>query len=285
MTPSASSRLAPARPSPALRVTARRAVILGDAHFDPTSDADVERLARFVARAALDADLLVVLGDLFDYWLGRKHLRLARLGPLREAFDAARQRGCRCLLATGNRDFLLDAPTAAALGAEHGGEWIELELSSGERWLLTHGDALCLDDRGYMRLRRITHSRAVHWLSRALPLWALRAIAVRLRRASQRSQARRREQGYGGRSFPIRPPAVEAVLADGGPRAGLVCGHVHLARHWVGGAGGAFLVLPAFERDDGHLVLESGRAPSFAAAGAPLEIAPRPVAPGALTYE
>ncbi|MBK9383477.1 MAG: metallophosphoesterase [Planctomycetes bacterium] len=279
------SAAAPPRPESALRVLARRAVILADAHFDPTSESDVQRLARFVARASERADLLVVLGDLFDYWLGRKHLRLARLAPLREAFLEARARGCRCVLVSGNRDFLLDSSTAAELGAEHGGEWVDLELASGERWLLTHGDALCLEDVGYMRLRRVTHSRAVHWLSRALPLWALRALALRLRKASQRSQARRRAQGYGARIFPIRPPAVEAVLASGGPWLGLVCGHVHVARRWRGGPGGEFLVLPAFESADGHLVLESGCAPAFADAEASLAVAPRPVAPGALTYE
>jgi UDP-2,3-diacylglucosamine hydrolase len=279
------SAAAPPRPESALRIAARRAVIFGDAHFDPTSESDVQRLARFVARASESADLLVVLGDLFDYWLGRKHLRLARLEPLRDAFLTAKARGCRCVLVTGNRDFLLDASTAAELGADHGGEWVEVELASGERWLLTHGDALCLDDAGYMRLRRFTHSRAVHWLSRALPLWMLRRLALRLRVASQRSQARRRAQGYGVRSFPIRPPAVEAVLGSGGPWVGLVCGHVHLARHWRGGPGGDFLVLPAFESGDGHLVLASGSAPAFASEAAPLAVAPREVAPGALTYE
>lgn len=273
------------RAGPLHPLRARRAVVLGDAHFDPTAEEHVLRLARFVARASAEADLLVILGDLFDYWLGPKHLRLARLEPLREALRAARERGCRSALVTGNRDFLLDPATAQWLGAEHAGEWVALELA-GERWLLTHGDALCLDDRGYMRLRRVTHSRAVHWLSRALPLWCLAVIARRLRLASQRSQARRRARGgaYAERAFPIRPPAVEAALEQGGPWAGLVCGHVHVAKSWCGGRGGRFLVLPAFEREDGHLVLEVGRSPAFASATGSLAIEPVEVAPGALTY-
>jgi UDP-2,3-diacylglucosamine hydrolase len=273
------------RSSPLHHLCARRAVVLGDAHFDPTSEEHVARLARFVEHASSRVDLIVILGDLFDYWLGTKHLRLARLEPLREALLAARERGCRSALVTGNRDFLLDPATAHWLGAEHAGEWVALELGE-ERWLLTHGDALCVDDRGYMRLRRVTHSRAVHWLSRALPLWCLAVIARRLRRASQRSQAKRRARGgaYGDRAFPIRPPAVETALEREGPWAGLVCGHVHVAKSWRGGRGGRFLVLPAFERDDGHLVLEAGRSPAFASAGAPLAIAPVEVAPGALTY-
>lgn len=278
-------KLRPVRAHRVEPIHAERVIVMGDAHFDPTSATHIDQFVAFVEACSVGAEYLVILGDLFDYWMGPKHLRLARLDPFRDALQRARSAGCRTLFVSGNCDFLMDGPTADALGMVHAGEWIDLRLGAA-RWLLTHGDNLCVQDLSYMRLRRVTHSRIFHWLSHVLPVWALRQVAYHLRSASTRAQERRRESGQRGytRPFPIQPEVVAEVLERDEADLGLICGHFHIAKHWRTTAGARFLVLPAFEFHSAHIVLERGSEPKFFSDGQLLEIDVKPVEPGALTY-
>ena len=81
-----------------------RRLFLADVHLSPREPARTERLIRFLAREAARADEIYILGDLFDYWIGPKHLGL---GDYREALETlrrvARERPVFFLI--GNRDF------------------------------------------------------------------------------------------------------------------------------------------------------------------------------------
>jgi UDP-2,3-diacylglucosamine hydrolase len=81
-----------------------RRLFLADVHLSPREPARTERLIRFLAREAPRTDEIYILGDLFDYWIGPKHLAL---GDYREALEAlrrvARERPVFFLI--GNRDF------------------------------------------------------------------------------------------------------------------------------------------------------------------------------------
>jgi UDP-2,3-diacylglucosamine hydrolase len=59
---------------------------------------------------------------------------------------------------------------------------------AGSRWLLTHGDALCLSDEGYMRFR--SEVRAPEWQRAFLarPLAQRKEIARGLREQSEAAQ-------------------------------------------------------------------------------------------------
>ena len=208
---------------PALEAVALQpgTLAIGDLHLDLAVDADAERFAAWLD--SLEAPRLVILGDLFEYWIGPAHARTSAgrtvLASLRRAVD----RGVAVDVIPGNRDFLLDEAFSAASGARLRRDGL-LGTSGTARVLFVHGDELCTLDRGYQRLRRVLRSRALTWLAPRLPRSVAERVARRLRRASRSAVAAKpraeKEQ---------QADACRALAAREGADV-LVCGHAHRFR-------------------------------------------------------
>jgi len=84
----------------------------------------------------------------------------------------------------GNRDFLVGADFAARCGMTLVADPTVL-LLHGERWLLSHGDALCLEDKDYLRFR--AQVRTPEWQQALLarPLEERRTLARSVRAQSE----------------------------------------------------------------------------------------------------
>lgn len=208
---------------PARRALPVGTLAIGDLHVDVEHAASVAAFTAFCARQHA-RPCLVILGDLFEYWIGKGQARSAGgrrcLGALRELAES----GTQVLVVPGNRDFLL-----AERDAREGGFAIEPdgfvgETPDGGATLLVHGDELCTRDVSYQRLRRVVRSRPVRLLARALPTRASEAIAKRLRRASTLAVAAKPDASK-------RPQWDEAErrTAAAGART-LLTGHVHAFR-------------------------------------------------------
>ena len=146
--------------------------------------------------AGTPADAVFILGDLFDVWVGDDVLDGDPSG-----FDAActqvlQQAGERLALFVmhGNRDFLIGAALMARCRSTLLGDPTLLDFA-GQRWLLSHGDALCLDDVDYMRFRAEVRGTAWQQSFLAKPLAERQAIAQGLRRQSREQHDRRRLSG------------------------------------------------------------------------------------------
>jgi UDP-2,3-diacylglucosamine hydrolase len=133
------------------------------------------------------ADAVLMLGDLFEVWVGDD----ARLGEfegrcLAVLQAASRQRVLAFL--PGNRDFLVGDVLLAEAGMRRLADPTVLQ-AWGQRWLLSHGDALCLTDTDYQRFRAQVRSAAwqAHFLT--LPLADRRQQARAMRDASAMHQA------------------------------------------------------------------------------------------------
>ena len=131
------------------------------------------------------ADALFILGDLFEVWVGDDALDdpgsfESQACALLQA--ASRQRALFFL--HGNRDFLIGPGFA-----RHTGATLLLDPTvlvwQGQRLLLSHGDALCLDDVDYQRFR--VQARSVQWQEHFLaqPLAQRRAQARGIRAESE----------------------------------------------------------------------------------------------------
>ena len=99
----------------------------------------------------------------------------------------------------GNRDFLVGQ---SAAGESLPGRCHATLLAdpcaltfAGQRWLLSHGDALCLDDLAYMTFRRQVRSAAWQQAFLARPLVERQQIASDLRRQSRQQHDRRSQSG------------------------------------------------------------------------------------------
>jgi UDP-2,3-diacylglucosamine hydrolase len=130
--------------------------LMADLHLQ---DSDV---ATFTAwqhyMASTQADALFILGDLFEVWVGDDIALCDTHQPI--GFEAK----CQHILADaslrmslffmhGNRDFLLGQVAAQACGMTLLSDPTVLVFDQ-QRWLLSHGDALCLDDISYQQFRR-----------------------------------------------------------------------------------------------------------------------------------
>ncbi len=133
------------------------------------------------------ADAVFMLGDLFEVWVGDD----ARSRPFeRRCVDAMAEAASHRQLAfmAGNRDFLVGAAALRDAGVMALPDPTLLS-AWGQNVLLTHGDALCLDDKPYQTFRQ--EVRSPQWQARFLarPLTERDQIAAQMRDASQ---ARRR---------------------------------------------------------------------------------------------
>jgi cyclophilin family peptidyl-prolyl cis-trans isomerase/predicted phosphodiesterase len=114
------------------------------------------------------ADALIILGDLFEVWVGDD----AATQPGFEAQCAELLRRTAQRLPVffmhGNRDFLVGPAFAAQCGFTLLDDPTVLVLH-GRRWLLSHGDILCLEDTEYLKFRaqvRTPRGRPRSWPGR-----------------------------------------------------------------------------------------------------------------------
>jgi UDP-2,3-diacylglucosamine hydrolase len=166
------------------------------------------------------ADALFILGDLFEVWVGDDALDdpgsfESQACALLQA--ASRQRALFFL--HGNRDFLIGPGFARHTGATLLHDPTVL-VWQGQRLLLSHGDALCLDDVDYQRFR--VQARSVQWQEHFLaqPLAQRRAQARGIR---QQSEARKQS---GAIYADVDGPAAIAWL-QAAHATTLVHGHTH----------------------------------------------------------
>lgn len=134
----------------------RSVEFISDLHLHASDPHTFSAWSNYMRDSAADA--IFILGDLFEAWVGDDCLGQATAfeqACVEVLRDAAGKRPL--FIMQGNRDFLmgpqlmaacstqfLDDPTAFTFGAQ--------------RWLLTHGDALCLDDTDYMAFRAVVRS-------------------------------------------------------------------------------------------------------------------------------
>ncbi len=134
-----------------------------------------------------DADAVLILGDLFEAWVGDdvrdEGFEAECVGVLREAGQRR-----RIGFLPGNRDFLVGDAMLADAGVVRLGDPTLLRAWT-YRVLLTHGDALCLADVDYQRFRAEVREPAWQAAFLARPLAERRAIARLMRDASMAHQA------------------------------------------------------------------------------------------------
>ncbi len=209
------------------------------------------------------ADAVFMLGDVFDVWVGDDALA-ASAGALpinsfeARCADVLQQASQRVAIyfMHGNRDFLVGAPVPTAQGTsrtlmEAGGLTLLADptvlVFAGQRWLLSHGDALCLADTDYLAFR--AQVRSAEWQRDFLarPLAARREIARDLRAQSQAQHAARERAALPWAD--VDHAAARAALAATTSQT-LIHGHTHRpARHALGG-GCTRLVLSDWDLSD-----------------------------------
>lgn len=127
---------------------------ISDLHLQ-SSDASTAA-AFFAYLRTTPCDALFVLGDLLEVWVGDDSLQDTSLdGEFWRTCSAELLRASERMaiyFLPGNRDFLVGAQFLTASGMRNLRDPTVLEWHD-KRWLLSHGDALCLDDVDYQSFR------------------------------------------------------------------------------------------------------------------------------------
>lgn len=170
----------------------RRIDFISDLHLDATCAETIRCFLAQVQASAEQADALLILGDLFDAWPGDDVLSdsgetLPRI--VAQALRAASEH-IEVHLMCGNRDFLLGHDYLRACGAKRLADPTVLAAST-LRCLLTHGDALCLDDTAYQAFRQRVRDPAWRAATLARPLADRLALARELRSRSESEKSMR----------------------------------------------------------------------------------------------
>jgi UDP-2,3-diacylglucosamine hydrolase len=216
--------------------------LLSDVHLHADMPATFDAWRAHLLRTSADAVLM--LGDLFEVWIGDDAADAGFIaGCVAVLREASRQRALFFL--PGNRDFLVGDALLASAGMQGLADPTLLH-AFGQRWLLSHGDALCLDDADYQRFRAQVRSPAWQQAFLAQPLADRERQARQMRAASMAHQA---GQGPAGWSDVDTDEAARWLLAAGSPT--LVHGHTHRpGRHALPG-GGVRHVLGDWDFDHG----------------------------------
>lgn len=155
---------------------------ISDLHLQAQDSATFEAWRGYLETSPADA--IFILGDLFEVWVGDDAAALpgfeARCAEVLQAASARRP----IYFMHGNRDFMVGADFAARCGMTLVDDPTVLVLHA-ERWLLSHGDMLCLDDTEYLRFRAQVRTPAWQQAVLARPLAERRALAQSVRAKSE----------------------------------------------------------------------------------------------------
>lgn len=162
----------------------RTVACISDLHLQASEPATFDAWQRSMAN--LTADAVFILGDLFEVWVGDDVLDADANGfeaaCVQVLSDTARQRPV--FFMHGNRDFLVGRACLDACGVTLLADPTVLQFA-GQRWLLSHGDALCLDDVDYLQFRAVVRSPQWQQEFLAKPLAERQQIARAIRSQSE----------------------------------------------------------------------------------------------------
>lgn len=205
---------------------------ISDLHLRADQPATFDRWFHYLQRTPADA--LFILGDLFEFWPGDDVLE----GGADTAVESrcadvllAASRHLSLFFMHGNRDFLIGERFASRCGLTLIEDPCVLSFA-GQRWLLSHGDALCLDDVEYQRFR--AQVRTPSWQQKFLaqPLDERRTQAQAIRQFSEATKSSRKATGMAPAD--LDRDATRRWLQDAQANT-LIHGHTHQpARHDLG---------------------------------------------------
>ena len=208
-------------PFPELQAPAhwRTADFISDLHLQPSDPATFDAWRGYMGTTPAHA--VFILGDLFEAWIGDD-------SALEPGFDAdcaavltAAAARMPVFLMHGNRDFLIGPALMRSTGATLLDDPTVFTLL-GQRWLLTHGDALCLADGDYQAFRAKVRSADWQRDFLARPLAQRKAIAQGLR---DESEVRKRS-GTSNADVDVDAAAATAWL-QAAAATRMIHGHTH----------------------------------------------------------
>jgi len=130
---------------------------VSDLHIHGADDPVYRSLLALIQDKAKPGDILVLVGDLFDLFVGNKKIYLERYAEFFKAIREACGHGVKVHYLEGNHDFLIHKAFAGIQGLEIHSSELRVDLG-GKRFYFAHGDLADRKDYGYLALRSFFRS-------------------------------------------------------------------------------------------------------------------------------
>ena len=157
-------------------------LFISDLHLDPDRPDIIDHFLAFLDGDAQGADALYILGDLFEAWVGDDDPN-THYAKIKMAIRKVVDKGIPVYFMHGNRDFMIGRQFANETGVEILPDPYPVTMY-GQHTLLSHGDAMCIDDVQYQRVRKMVRDPEWQKTMLAKPLKERLRIAKEARRQS-----------------------------------------------------------------------------------------------------
>ncbi|MBO7172755.1 MAG: UDP-2,3-diacylglucosamine diphosphatase [Burkholderiaceae bacterium] len=147
-------------------IVLRDPVFISDLHLNGDDSDTIDGFLHFLDDVASQHQELVILGDLFDYWVGDDAIETVSV--VIEALKKYSEKHSLYIM-HGNRDFMMGEDFGKACGATMLADPC-VTSNQGVRILLSHGDIWCTDDEVYQKVRRKVRGFWWQWTMLRLPL-------------------------------------------------------------------------------------------------------------------
>jgi len=163
-----------------------RIYFVSDAHLDlQKEETDREdKLISFFEIVKSDGKCLYIVGDLFDFWFEYKYTVPAGYFRILAALYDLTGSGTAVYYIPGNHDFWMKDYLKKQVGVELTGDRLETDHFN-KKILITHGDGIRVDDRGYRFIKRIFRNKFCIWLFSQVPVNIAYRLAMSTSRASR----------------------------------------------------------------------------------------------------
>jgi UDP-2,3-diacylglucosamine hydrolase len=127
-------------------------LFIADLHLTDEQPEIYQRFKTFLDTKARKADVLYILGDLFEYYLGDDAQTEIAQTVCKELKNLSTEYQTECFFMPGNRDFLLAQDFAREAQLTLLKDPTPIQINN-QTLILTHGDELCTDDIEYQKIR------------------------------------------------------------------------------------------------------------------------------------
>ncbi|MBI4565103.1 MAG: UDP-2,3-diacylglucosamine diphosphatase [Planctomycetes bacterium] len=201
----------------------------GDIHLRPDRPETRRRFFDAVRARRGALRRLVLLGDVFDYWIGPRQLDGGEYREVLEGFAELTRSGVHIDFIHGNRDYFVEGKFARRTGVRVAGSSLRLELG-GRNVECAHGDFIFNRNPKYAAYRRLMRFSALRAAYQAMPAAVGKSIARGFRVVSRRTTpaVSWTDEDLLGGAEPLFARGVDV----------LICGHIHKPAHLACERGG-----------------------------------------------
>lgn len=194
-------------------------LFISDLHLDADRQDIGAQFVAFLEGEATEAEALYILGDLFESWVGDDDPN-EHYAEMKTTIRVLAGHGVPVYFMHGNRDFMIGERFAEESGVTILPDPHRIDLY-GTAVLLSHGDALCIDDVEYQQVRAMTRDPEWQTMMLAKPLVERLAFA-----ADARAQSQQRNALLADEIMDVNQGAVEQTIVEHGVQV-LLHGHTH----------------------------------------------------------